>query len=118
MDEQLNVAKIFAFGALVLGVLSTGVATAADAERGQVIYEQTCVACHGADGRGTLPGVPDFTSKSGPLSKPDALLLEHVTNGFQSPESMMAMPPKGGNSDLTEEDIKIVIQHIREKYGT
>jgi mono/diheme cytochrome c family protein len=29
---------------------------------GQVIFRQSCVLCHGADGSGTLPGAPDFTS--------------------------------------------------------
>jgi hypothetical protein len=38
---------------------------------GKVVYDETCVACHGPDGTGVLPGVPDFTSKSGPLAKSD-----------------------------------------------
>jgi cytochrome c oxidase cbb3-type subunit 3 len=29
---------------------------------GQVIYEQSCGMCHGADGSGGLPNTPDFTS--------------------------------------------------------
>jgi len=114
---QLKVFRILSATALFANVLSTGAAAAEDMVRGQEIYEQTCVACHGADGRGTLPGVPDFTSKNSPMAKDDALLLLHITDGFQTPGSMMAMPPKGGNSDLTEEDIKFVIQYIREKYG-
>ena len=28
---------------------------------GEEIYAQTCVACHGADGKGALPGVPSFS---------------------------------------------------------
>lgn len=117
MIAQLKIFRILSATALFASVLGTGSAAAEDMVRGQEIYEQTCVACHGADGRGTLPGVPDFTSKSGPMTKDDSLLLLNITDGFQTPGSMMAMPPKGGNSDLTEEDIKIVIQYIREKYG-
>lgn len=29
---------------------------------GQVIYDQACAMCHGADGSGALPGTPDYTS--------------------------------------------------------
>lgn len=118
MIAQLNVFRILSSAALVVGVLGAGAATAADVGRGQKIYDQTCVACHGADGRGALPGVPDFKSKSGPLAKDDALLLRHITDGFQSPGSMMAMPPKGGNSDLTKEDVINVLRYIRSKYGS
>lgn len=118
MIAQLKVLRILSATALFASVLGTGAEAAEDMVRGQEIYQQTCVACHGADGRGALPGAPDFTSKSGPMAKDDALLLQNVIDGFQSPGSLMAMPPKGGNSDLTEEDIKVVIQYIREKYGT
>ena len=80
---------------------------------GKAIFAQTCVACHGPDGRGALPGVPDFTSKTGPLSKPDDLLRKHVTEGFQSPGAPMAMPPKGGNPNLSADDIQSAIDYLR-----
>lgn len=48
---------------------------AGPAPDGQGIYAQTCVACHGADGKGTIPGVPDFTSEDSPLAKSDTELL-------------------------------------------
>lgn len=84
---------------------------------GEEIYSQTCIACHGANGAGALPGVPDFTRTDGPLGKSDDVLLANVTNGFQSPGSSMAMPPKGGNPDLNLLDIKKVIAYIREVFG-
>ena len=91
---------------LVLGIETTCDETAASVVR------------VGADGRGTLPGVPDFTSKSGPLSKGDSVLLQHITDGFQTPGSVMAMPPKGGNPDLTEDDVIDVLYYIRGKFGS
>ncbi len=84
---------------------------------GKDIYAQTCVACHGADGKGVLPGAPDFTSSSGPLAKTDAVLLEHIINGFQSPGSPMAMPAKGGNANLSNADMKNVLDYIRGEIG-
>ncbi len=91
---------------------------AADAAAGKAVYSQTCIACHGANGKGTIPGVTDFTAKDGPLSKPDTELLNSISNGFQSPGSFMAMPPKGGNPVLTEEDIKAVLAYLRAVFGS
>ncbi|HFD79028.1 MAG TPA: c-type cytochrome [Gammaproteobacteria bacterium] len=97
---------------------STATGSATSGLSGKDIYSQTCIACHGADGKGVLPGVPDFTRKDGRLSKPDATLLKHVTEGFQSPGSPMAMPPKGGNSSLTEGDLKNVIEYLHQEFGS
>jgi len=90
---------------------------AGPAPDGQAIYVQTCVACHGADGKGTIPGVADFTGKDSPLAKSDAELLRNITGGFQSPGSFMAMPPKGGNPALTEADVKAVLDYLRSEFG-
>jgi cytochrome c5 len=86
-------------------------------QSGSAIYHQTCVACHGANGKGAVPGAPDFTSKNGPLSKSDALLLQHIENGFQSPGSSMAMPPRGGNPKLTNDDLKNTLNYIKSTFG-
>lgn len=83
---------------------------------GQAVYTQSCIACHGASGRGAVPGAPDFTSKNGPLNKSDKILLEHIINGYQSPGSPMAMPPKGGNPKLTDDDLKNSLNYIRRKF--
>jgi len=75
------------------------------------------VACHGADGTGLMPGVPDFTAADGPLSKPADLLLQHISDGFQSPGSPMAMPAKGGNPALNEADIRAVLGYVKGRFG-
>lgn len=87
-----------------------------DADAGGTIYNETCVACHGEDGKGTVPGAPDFTKKGGALSKGDAVLMTHVEQGFQSPGSPMAMPPKGGMEDLTMDDIMNVLAYIHREF--
>lgn len=85
--------------------------------KGKEVYNTTCVVCHGADGEGAIPGVPDFTTKDGPLkTKSDELLVKHMLEGFQSKGSSMAMPPKGGNVDLTEEDLKAVLQFMKTEF--
>lgn len=84
---------------------------------GNDIYNQTCAACHGADGTGALPGTPNFTAPNGPLSKTDEVLITHITEGFKSPGSPMAMPAKGGNPALTGEDIRAVLAYLRKTFG-
>lgn len=85
-------------------------------ERGQAIYLQQCLVCHGADGTGAMPGVPDLTEPSGVLSKADELLLGSLINGVQRPGAPLLMPPKGGNPALTETDMQDVLIFIRREF--
>jgi len=83
---------------------------------GKDIYTQTCIACHGGDGKGALPGTPNFTDKHGRLSKTDDELMNSLINGIQSPGSPMAMPAKGGNSELATGDLKNVLEYLRKTF--
>ena len=84
---------------------------------GKQVYEQTCLACHGADGTGSLPGAPNFSSPTGPLSKADDVLLDNIIGGYQTPGSPMAMPAKGGNPNLNAADVRAVLGYMRESFG-
>ena len=84
---------------------------------GKEVYNTTCVACHAANGKGSLPGVPDLTDKNGRLTKADLELLDNILMGFQTPGSSMAMPPRGGNASLSDADIKAVLAYIRSSFG-
>lgn len=86
-------------------------------DTGKAIFGRTCIACHGADGAGVLPGVPDFTKPGGPLVQPDAVLIERITKGFQTPGSPLAMPPKGGDPSLTAQQIQDVLAYLRREFG-
>lgn len=95
---------------------SSGEAVTISAHSGRQIYQDNCVACHGENGRGELPGVPDFTEESGRLRKTDKALFNSILNGHQHLGSNFPMPPKGGNGDLTEADIERVLMYIRERF--
>lgn len=96
--------------------LSASESSDATLATGQDIYKQTCIACHGTDGQGELPGMVDLTKKNGALSKPDKVLLKNITEGFQSPGSMFAMPAKGGNPTLSDAEIKAVLYYLQETF--
>lgn len=83
---------------------------------GKKVYETTCVACHGKDGRGVVPGAPDFTKQKGVLAEANAMLDDHVKNGFKSPSSPLAMPPKGGNPNLSTQNIKNVVTYLHQEF--
>ncbi len=91
-------------------------ASASELNHGQLVYNGTCIACHGSDGTGSLPGVPDLTGKTGLLSQDDAVLLGRMADGYQSPGSSMAMPPKGGNAALTDVDLRAVLKYMRNEF--
>ncbi len=87
-----------------------------DPVRGATVYSQTCIACHGADGKGTIPGIPDFTSAKGRLTKTDDILLTNIIMGYQSEGALMAMPPKGGNPDFTDQDMADVLAYLHKEF--
>ncbi len=100
-------------GALGVVVVGGRAATVA----GESTYQSSCVACHGADGAGVLPGVPGLTATDGPLALADEVLGKRIAEGVQSPGSPMAMPPRGGNPGLCDEDIRAVVPCIRQEFG-
>lgn len=93
-------------------MLALTLAFSAHAADPKTIYQGTCVACHGARGEGTIPGVPNL-GKSGRLAKPTAVLVESIMKGMQTPGSPMAMPPKGGTPTLTPADAEALVVYMR-----
>lgn len=84
----------------------------ADAGEGEKVYNQYCIACHQADGKGmngTLAG--DFTS--GRLAeKTDDELLTSIREGFTG--SIGAMPAWKGV--LSDDQMKAVLAFVKDKY--
>jgi cytochrome c5 len=86
-----------------------------DWQAGSKIYHQTCITCHGQSGEGVVAGTPDF--KAGRLAYPTSTLMQHIKNGFRSRTAPRAMPPKGGNPDLSDQDIKNVLDYLYHQFG-
>lgn len=102
--------------ALVVGA-SAAASGGNDLALGREVYNRSCVACHGADGAGAMPGVPDFTDREGPLAKADAALTKAILEGVEGSTAPTPMPPKGGDPTLTEQDVRYVLGYIRAEFG-
>lgn len=77
---------------------------AADVFRGEQLYVGYCAGCHGADGKGVLPGTPDFT-RGMVLMKPDAMLVATLKAGKGAMPAFLGI--------LTEPALLDVIAHLR-----
>lgn len=75
---------------------------AAEQSPGERVYSSACLACHstGAAGAPKLGDTAAWTPRS---AQGMAVLLNHALNGFN------AMPARGGNAALTDDDIKAAI---------
>lgn len=102
--------------ALVVGA-SAAASGETDLALGRDLYNRACVACHGTDGTGPMPGVPDFTDRAGPLTKADAALMKAILEGVEGSTAPTPMPPKGGDPNLTEKDVGHVLGYIRAEFG-
>ncbi len=92
-------------------------ATAGDPERGRRVFEGTCASCHGMQGEG-IPGQGVALAKSEFVAaKSDEELLAFTKVGRQpfDPESKtrIAMPPRGGNPALKDEDLRDALAYVR-----
>ncbi len=84
---------------------------------GEALFQQTCFACHGPDGKG-LPNLgKDLTTSEFVKTSNDAELLAYVLEGRAADDPLnttgVAMPPKGGFSFLTEDNINSIIAFVR-----
>ncbi len=83
---------------------ATGVASKGDA-RGEAIYKKVCFICHDTGAAGA-PKRGDKVAWAPRIAKGDTTLREHALKGFN------AMPAKGGNPSLSDDDIAHAIGYI------
>lgn len=74
---------------------------------GKAVVDKTCIACHGQG----LNGAPILGNKKmwgKRLPQGEDVLVSHAINGF----AMEMMPPRGGNPDLSDEDIRNAVRYM------
>ncbi len=77
---------------------------------GEQVYGQVCKTCHEA-GLAGAPKVGDKAAWAHVLAEGDKTAFEHAIKGFK------AMPARGGNSDLTDDEVKRAVAFMANKAG-
>jgi cytochrome c5 len=85
--------------------------------KGKGVFKQTCVACHGDDGRGIEGLGKDWTKSEYIANSTDDELVEFLKVGrtIEDPANTtgVLMPPKGGNPSLSVDDLRNVVVYMR-----
>jgi cytochrome c5 len=85
------------------------VAVAAVDLGGEEVYNQACVACHGAGVAGA-PKFGDAAAWASRIAQGNDTLHKHAIEGFQGKAGYM--PPKGGRADLSDQSIMNAVDYI------
>ncbi len=107
-----------------VGVLLAGLSSAPVVADVTELYGSLCATCHGAQGEGDGPGVPDNMIRPRPFSAgafkfdtdadwqkgTDTDLANVIRNGTQAYGGSPLMPPW---SDLSDEDVMALVAYIR-----
>jgi disulfide bond formation protein DsbB len=84
---------------------------------GQTYYQQTCSACHGPEGLGIDNLGKNIVTSEFVRDQSDAELMTYVKTGRAVDDPLnttgIAMPPKGGNPALTDDQIDAIIAYMR-----
>jgi len=106
-DDNLVLARIAPVGRVVLAEASgpKGMLT------GEQVYGQVCKTCHEA-GLAGAHKLGDKAAWANVVAQGEKLSFEHAINGIR------AMPARGGNSDLTDDEMKRAVSFMMGKVGT
>lgn len=105
-NDELVLSRIEPVGEVVLAKASgpKGMAT------GEQVYGQVCKTCHETGLAGALK-LGDKAAWAKVVAAGEKLAYDHAINGIR------AMPPKGGNSDLTDDEVKRAVAFMANKAG-
>ena len=102
-DESAVLARIQPVGNVVLA------AGPRAALSGEQVYAQVCKTCHDAG----LAGAPKFADKaawSPVIAQGEKVVVAHAIQGYQGKRGVM--PPKGGNADLSDNEVHAAVVHM------
>jgi disulfide bond formation protein DsbB len=88
-----------------------------EAQDGQALFVSNCSACHGPAGAGIAGLGKPLTTSEFVRSLSDEELLAFIKVGRPAGDPLntsgVAMPPKGGNPALTDEQLQAIVAYIR-----
>ena len=96
--------------AVEAATVATVAAVEEPGDMGQRVYNGLCISCH--NGLPNIPKVGDMAAWESRIAQGIALLYEHSIKGFISEGGLIAMPPKGGNMNLTDEEVKAAVDYM------
>jgi len=88
-------------------IVEAPVVVAAEPMTAEQVYNTACMACH-TTGVAGAPKLGDAAAWAPRIMQGEAVLFEHATKGFKG------MPPRGGSSQLTDENITAAINYMLE----
>lgn len=90
-------------------------APAGDVTDGQTLFVRNCSACHGANATGGIGKDLVNSRFLAGLSDDEAVAFIAKGRPVDDPANTtgVAMPPKGGNPDLTEEQLGAIVEYLR-----
>jgi mono/diheme cytochrome c family protein len=80
--------------------------------RGRELFATVCVACHGPKGTGIEGLGRNLVESDFVASQTDEELRRFIASGRPNARPV-AMPPKGGHEELTEEDLRRLVVYVR-----
>jgi mono/diheme cytochrome c family protein len=113
----ISALSLAACGKKELDQSSQSAAAVGDPAAGKELFAGTCSACHGPEGKGIPSLGKDMTTSEFIAGKTDAELIEFIKKGRDPSDPLnttgVAMPPKGGNPALSDQDLANIVAHIR-----
>jgi cytochrome c5 len=109
-DEQQVLERIKPVGTVVLAAATAAHGNLSGAE----VFGQVCKTCHETG----LAGAPKAGDKAawGPrIAEGEKTLVQHAIGGFQGKTGVM--PPKGGNPDLTDDEVHRAVVYLANQAG-
>ncbi|HEY2862574.1 MAG TPA: c-type cytochrome [Casimicrobiaceae bacterium] len=108
--EERVLARIKPVGELTLA----SAAGARASMSGEQVFQAVCKTCHEA-GIAGAPKAGDKAAWAASIKKGYETLVQHALNGFQ--EAGKVMPPRGGNSDLSDVEVERAVVYMTNRSG-
>jgi len=110
-DEQHVLERIKPVGAVVLATASV----ASGSLSGQQVFAQVCKTCH-ETGLAGAPKAGDKAAWASRIAEGENVLVQHAIAGYQGKTGVM--PPKGGNPELTDDEVHRAVVYLANQAGT